>query len=550
MTTPFEISDRFTDRWAELRPISATNYGIPGHDDECGDFSPEGESRLADLYRATRTDLASHLYHPDRAQAFAAKVITGWLDERIAAHEEGCWGRDLNHIESPFQNARDVFDVMPKETAADWDNIVARLHRLGPMLEGHRESLAVGRQRGDTVAVRQVESVIEQAEFAASEQSMFMSFPVEAANAGVDPEAVENAVSAARMACGEFAGWLREIYLPDARPEDAVGEERYVRRANRFLGMGLDPQETYEWGWTEVQRLRSEMVSTAGEIERDMSVEEVIELLKVDPARSAATRHEFVEFISSLQQQAIVQLDGTHFEVPEELKTVDVNMAPPGVPLGAWYIGPSEDLSRPGSIWYAPGERERLPYWQEVSTGYHEGFPGHHLQVGTAVLQRASLSRFHRMVIWYPGSGEGWALYAERLMDELGYFEKPEYRLGLLASQLFRSTRVIVDIGCQLGLRLPETAPLHGGEEWDFEKGVDYMSIVAYQPRDVSESEVKRYLGWWGQAITYKVGEREILKIRDDVMRRQGAAFDRKDFHRRVLEAGAIRLDDLREELA
>jgi uncharacterized protein (DUF885 family) len=228
---------------------------------------------------------------------------------------------------------------------------------------------------------------------------------------------------------------------------------------------------------------------------------------------------------------------------------VTVNIAPPGGSLGAWYHAPSEDFTRPGSIWYAPGSRTRIPYWQEVSTAYHEGFPGHHLQVGFAVLQREKLSRFHRLFIWYSGAGEGWALYAERLMDELGYFENPEYRLGLLTSQLFRSTRVVVDIGLHLEKEIPSDAPLHAGERWDYERAVDYMEKVALQPRDMSESEVLRYLGWPGQAISYKVGEREILDMRREAMRPAGDSFDSKDFHRRLLEAGAIRLDHLRETI-
>ena len=504
---------------------------------------------MIDLYKATRADLRPHLSDGDDPQAFAAKVLTGWLNERIERHDEGFWAQDLNHIESPFQTMRDVFDVMPKNTRVDWENIRSRLLGFPDLLAGYRQCLEVGVVRDDTVAVRQVQSVIQQAEYAASEHSTFNAFPAAAAGAGADSEVIEEAVDVARTACASFAGWLAASYLPAARPEDAVGEDLYVRRANRFLGMELDPHETYEWGWDEVHRISGEMTETAAEIDGEKSVEEVIELLKTDPRRSAATREEFMEFISALQQEAIRQLDGIHFDLPNELRTVDVNMAPPGVPLGAWYVGPSEDLTRPGSIWYAPGERKRLPYWQEVSTGYHEGFPGHHLQVGTAVMQREKLSRFHRMVIWYAGSGEGWALYAERLMDELGFFEKAEYRLGLLASQLFRSTRVIVDIGCQLAKRIPRTAPMHARELWDYDKAVDYMSVVAHQPRDMSESEVKRYLGWWGQAITYKVGEREILAIRDEVRQTAGGGFDRKDFHRRMLEAGALRLDHLREEL-
>ena len=549
MTTPFEISDEFTERWADLSPIAATNMGIGGRDHLIMDFSPEGAARRLDLYSETAVRLRPHLSHDEPDQAFAAKVLDGWLEQAIETHEDGKWARHLNHIHSPFQWIRDVFDVMPRATSSDWACIQARLAGFGEMLGGYRRSLAVGLENNDTVAARQVESVLEQVDEAASDDSRFGRLPRQAHSVGVDPEPVARAVEHAKSACGAFSDWLRAVYLPAARPEDAVGEERYLRGADEFLGMTLDPHETYDWGWEEIHRIRAEMVETAESVDADRTVDEVIHLLETDPERSAGTREEFVAFISSIQEQAIEQLSGDHFDVPDELKTVTVNIAPPGGSLGAWYVGPSEDLSRPGSIWYAPGERTRLPYWQEVSTAYHEGFPGHHLQVGTAVMQRDRLSRFHRSVIWYPGSGEGWALYAERLMDELGFFERPEYRLGLLASQLFRSVRIVVDIGCQLRKRLPDNAPLYGGEVWDYEIAVDYMDHVGHQARDVAESEVKRYLGWWGQAISYKVGEREILDIRDRVSSIEGADFDQRDFHRRLLEAGAIRLDHLREEL-
>ena len=489
--------------------------------------------------------MSAHLDHPDSAQAFAARVTTDYLDERLRELEAKHWRRDLNHIASPFQSIRDVFDVMPRETPEHWDNIVSRLEGYPGLLDGYRQSLSLGIEADDTVATRQVESLISQVDAVAGDGSRFLAFPDQAGAAGADPEVVRSAVDAARAACAGFARWLEDTYLPAARPEDPVGREEYLRGVDRWVGMSLDPEETYEWGWSEVHRIRDEMKATAGEIDPDQDIEDVVELLETDPARSAGTREEFVEFVSDLQQKAIAQLDGEHFDVPDELKRVTVNIAPPGGSLGAWYMSPSEDMSRPGSIWYAPGERERLPYWQEVSTAYHEGFPGHHLQVGTAVLQRDELSRFHRTVIWYSGAGEGWALYAERLMDELGFFEKPEYRLGLLASQLFRSVRVVVDIGCQLELEIPDHGPLHSGEVWDYERAVDYMEKIGLQARDVAESEVLRYLGWWGQAIAYKVGEREILDMRDRARSKPG--FELRQFHRRMLEAGAIRLDYLRE---
>jgi uncharacterized protein (DUF885 family) len=550
MPTPFEISDRFTEQFADHRPLAATSFGITGRDGLCEDFSPDAESDRADLYKSTRHELEGHLDHDEPIQRNAAKLLVAWLDSRIADHEAGDWKRDVNHIVSPFQQMRDVFNVMPRDGRDQWDNIISRLQGFGGMLDGYRECLEIGVSEGQTVASRQAESVLSQLEAAAGDDSSFLTFPEDAAAVGADPERVSAAVTTARTACSRFADWMREVYLPACDPRDAVGEDRYLRKADEYLGTTIDLEDTYEWGWGEVGRLRSEMEATAEEIQSGSTVEEVIELLDTDPARSAATRDDFVAFVSGVQEQAIAQLDGAHFDVPDELKTVSVNIAPPGGSLGAWYVGPSEDFSRSGSIWYAPGERERLPYWQEVATAYHEGFPGHHLQVGTAVIEADKMSRFHRLVIWYSGAGEGWALYAERLMDELGFFEKPEYRLGLLASQLFRATRVVVDIGCQLEYRIPDDAPLHAGDRWDYERAVDYMSLIGLKPRDMAESEVKRYLGWWGQAISYKVGEREILKIRDDVRAREGDGFDLKDFHRRMLEAGAIRLDHLREAMS
>jgi uncharacterized protein (DUF885 family) len=395
-----------------------------------------------------------------------------------------------------------------------------------------------------------VSSLIVQVRSVAGESSRFAGFHEMAAESGGDADQIASAVDRARRASSDFADWLETSYLPAATPEDAVGEERYLEGAEYFLGMALDPDETYQWGWSEVHRLMTEMKATAAEIDPDRTIEEVITLLDTDPERSAPDHRSFAEFVQSIQDRAVEQLDGSAFDVPSEIRQVTVNIAPPGGSLGAWYHGPSEDFSRPGSIWYAPGERARIPYWQEVSTAYHEGFPGHHLQVGFAELQREKLSRFHRQFIWYSGAGEGWALYAERLMDELGYFENPEYRLGLQASQLFRSTRVVVDIGTQLGKTIPADAPLHPGVAWDYEVAVDYMEKIGLQARDMAESEVKRYLGWPAQAISYKVGEREILGLREEANARSGGALDTKVFHRKVLEAGAIRLDHLREALA
>ncbi|HEU4894270.1 MAG TPA: DUF885 family protein, partial [Acidimicrobiia bacterium] len=272
MATPFEISDRFTDRLAALDPILATHAGISGHDHECTDYSPDGVAARADLCRETRDELAPHLGQDDETQAFAAMVLTGWLDEQLGKFEARDWRRDINHVWSPFQNMRDVFDVMGKDTPVDWEVIASRLEGFPGMLEGYRQSLEVGLDAGDTVAIRQAESVLEQANAAASDRSRFLGLLEEADAVGARTERLEKGVQATRVGNGEFATWLRDEYLPAARSEDAVGREEYLRGADEFLGMTIDPEETYEWGWDEVHRLRAAMAETASEIDPGLSI--------------------------------------------------------------------------------------------------------------------------------------------------------------------------------------------------------------------------------------------------------------------------------------
>jgi uncharacterized protein (DUF885 family) len=391
-------------------------------------------------------------------------------------------------------------------------------------------------------------AVVEQAEELSGGGSPYLRLAERATATGHGEIAdrLGRAIEQAREAVGEFAAYLTSTYLPSADPADAVGAERYLRASESFLGLVIDPAETYSWGWEEITRLRERMVQVAADIAPG-SIREVAALLESDPAHAAPTPEAFVAFVEERQQRALGELDGSHFDVPAPGRRVTVNLAPSTTSLGAWYHAPSEDFSRPGSIWYALGRRTVIPLYQEVSTAYHEGFPGHHLQVVTAMVEADRLSRAQRLLIWYPGHGEGWALYTERLMDELGYFERPEYLFGMLASQLFRACRVVVDIGLHLGYPIPAEARFHPGEGWTFEAAVEFMQEVALQPPDYAASEVKRYLGWPGQAISYKVGEREILDLREEVRRREGSAFDLKRFHRRLLENGDIRLDLLRE---
>ncbi|MBP1632883.1 MAG: uncharacterized protein H6Q11_1171 [Acidobacteria bacterium] len=550
----FALCDALVDEHATLSPVLATMAGIRGYDHLWDDFSTAG-------YEARRAALESQVARVRAADTggdpwgvMAAEVAAAALEDDLTQFGTAEHLRDLNNLDSTLQHLRDVFEHMGKETREEWEAVVARLEALPAAAAAYRLRLEDGRRQGLAVARRQVVEGARQARHAAGEASSLRRLAGEYAGAGPGDaalgERVTAGISGALAAFAETAAYLERDYLPSAVEAGGVGEERYSRLARRFLGSAPDLRDTYAWGWEEVARLLRRMEETAAAILPGTPRPEVLRLLQEDPARAAASPEEFRQLMQARQEAALADLQGAHFDVPEPIRRVDVKLAPPGGALGAFYVGPSEDFTRPGTVWFALGEQQVVPIFDQVTTNYHEGFPGHHLQNGIQLISPARLSRFQKLLVWYPGSGEGWALYAEDIMEELGYLEKPDYLMGKLAGEMLRACRVVIDIGCHLGLPIPAGQPFHTGEEWGFETAVEMLVDYAAQPRDVAESEVTRYLGWPGQAIAYKVGQQAIRDLRAEAVRRHGPGFDRKAFHLRLLEIGAVGLDVLRRHLA
>jgi uncharacterized protein (DUF885 family) len=426
------------------------------------------------------------------------------------------------------------------------------METLHEVMGGYQRTLQAGRLKGLRAARRQVLAGIREAGINAGYGSFFASVPDRFRSwGGADSKALETRIEAAsrsaRESFAKFGEFLELDYLPDAPVEDGVGIDRYRRHARKYLGMDIDPDEIYQWGWTEVASLLRRMVAVSDQIDSSVSLAEVIRMLKADPARCASSQTQFVELMKDRQEAALAELDGTHFDVPEAARRLDVKIAPPSGSLGAYYVQPSEDFSRSGTVWYSLGDQSSIPLWDEVSTAYHEGFPGHHLQCAVQVSLADRLSRLHRLMIWHPGYGEGWALYAELLMKEFGYLEKPEYELGMLSAEMLRACRVVIDIGMHLGYPIPGNAVFRPGETWTFEAAVDMLTHLAFLDGAYAVSEVTRYLGWPGQAISYKFGQKVILDLRNEVRTRAGESFDLKEFHFRVLGSGPVGLAHLRE---
>lgn len=548
----FTLGDELLERLAALRPLYATFQGVAGHDSEWGDLSPEGHVVVAGVLRDAREKLRALPPSIDRFACLATAVTEDFIDMELdrLAHRDHL--RDLNHLDSTFQHMRMVFDVMDRSTPEAWNDLITRLETIDAACRGYQACLDEGRREGLAVAARQVRSAIEQGRVHAGESSFFHTLPAALEKAGIRDSALSDRLTrAVTHACRAFADltdYLEQTYLPAAPLRDPVGRDRYLREARRFLGMGFDPIETYAWGFREIRQITEQMRRVGERIAPGKSLAEVLSLLKTDPARSAAGPEDLVQFVRERQARAFSGLSGVHFDIPDPVRRLEVELAPAGSTLGAYYMLPSDGFKRPGTIWYIPPENAPIPLYDQVSTAYHEGFPGHHLQCGIQVALTDQLSRLHRVAATgYAGYAEGWALYAEKLMGELGYYEKDDYEFGMLICQLLRACRVVIDIGSHLELPIPADSPFHPGEAWTYALGVEMLETLGGLPHDYAESEMTRYLGWPGQAISYKVGERVMLELREELRRRQGAAFCPKAFHAKVLGCGSVGLSLLRE---
>ncbi|RRO14873.1 DUF885 domain-containing protein [Saccharopolyspora rhizosphaerae] len=548
------ISDRFVDELAALDPVASTYLGLPGGDEELTDYSPDGHRARADL--AARSLAAMREAEPtDDSERVAQAVFTERVGLDLELHEIGADMSSLNVIASPPQELRQVFDLMPTGSAEDWRTIARRLSAMPQAVLGLRAGLTEAAANGDVAAARQVRKVAEQCDTWSGRsggESFFaeMVGRAESVDDSLRGE-LETAAESAAEAYAGLADFLRGELLPKAPEKDAVGEERYRLWSRFFTGAKLDLREAYEWGWQEFSAIEAEMKEVANRIKPGATLAEAAAALDADERYRVHGQREFERWMQRLSDQALADLRGTHFEIPDRLMQLECKIAPPGGGVGAYYTGPTDDFSRPGRMWWSvPADRQDFPTWREVSTVYHEGVPGHHLQIATSVHEAERLNKFQRLVCFVSGHGEGWALYAERLMRELGYLSDDGDLLGMLNDQLFRAARVVVDIGMHLELEIPAGTGFHEGERWTPELGLEFMlSRTITDPAQVRD-EIDRYLGWPGQAPSYKLGERLWRAARDEAQQRHGADFDVKAFHTDALKMGAMGLDTLRQQLA
>ena len=550
LTDVDQIANEYFEKVLDLNPVHATELGRKGVETLYPDYSPAGEKAFARLAKKTLKKVDNVLPIDD-----VDLVTLDALQERLSLYRKqykaGFGGWQLNNIASVPQEVRSVFDLMKRNTQQDWEHIIGRMHRVTEALEGYIQTLEAAREEGKVAPRRQVDIVIEQTAAYYAPGGFFDELAAEVTEAvpSLKDEAAAGA-EAAKEGYRRLNSYLVEKLQPVAPSRDAVGRKAYSLHSRSFLGTTIDLDETYAWGVKELESIIARQREVAEEIEPGASIERAKQLLDEDSARQLHGTDELKAWMQKLADAAVENLAGTHFEIGGPMRRIECCIAPTNEG-GIYYTGPSPDFSRPGRMWWSvPEGEDTFTTWRETSTVYHEGVPGHHLQIAIATALQGTMNSWRTNMLWVSGHGEGWALYAERLMEELGYLQDPGDRMGMLNAQRMRAARVVFDIGVHCEMPIPdewaEQLGVEPGTIWTSELGYEFLKLNLDESEGQQRFEFLRYLGWPGQAPSYKIGERLWLELRDQALRRGD---DMRAFHTRALLLGSVGLDTLRRAL-
>jgi uncharacterized protein (DUF885 family) len=539
-----ELADRFWEGFLEREPLYATFLGDERYDDRLDDPGPGGRAAESAAYREV-LDGAAEI---DREALDTEDRITLDMLEVIARIGTAQLEQKLYQLASvdQFDGPQGLPGELPRIQRADspqrFERILGRLDRYPAYIDGHLENLREGLAARRTAARPVVARVLEQTRRMV--ETPVDESPLMTALQGLDDgqharlrSAIERKVYPAQQ---RFLDGVT-AYAPHARAEDGIwalpdGAEIYRTAILASTTIQARAQELHDYGLEQIESIDRER----GEIARKLGHSDVPALrraLDTDPSNYATRPEQLVERSVSQVERAAALAPRYFGRQPRAsciVKAVEPfqeREVPP-----AFYLPPAADGSRPGMYYVNTYQPESRPLHQLATRTYHEAIPGHHFQIAIE-FELDGLHRFRRHGSRLAGIGfsEGWGLYSERLADEMGLFEDPRERFGMLDAQAWRAARLVVDTG------------IHEFR-WDRQRSIDLLQQIGLS-RLEAETETDRYIAWPGQALAYMVGQREILALRSKLRDRDGASFDLKRFHDAVLGHGSLPLATLRREL-
>lgn len=539
------FADRAWDEFLEQDPLWATVQGVETWDDRLDDPSPTGRAAFMAMVDAWDADVRA-LDRPglEVEDAVTLGLIRAVMGRFRGAHELRLWHMDaLDQIHGPQTLVGDLARFARTDTPARFARLLARLAAYPDWMAAHRANLAEGVAAGRTAPAAVVTRCIDQIR-------RMLDVPIDesallTANAGLpEDRLVQLRGAIAEYVMPALLDWSEMLhdYAAHVRPGDGVchladGEAVYRHAILSYTNLAEDPRTIHEYGLARLEDIEAAESSVAAELgHRDVRALRIF--LDQDPANHADAPAGMVAFAEEWILRAEAEAPRWFGNPPEERCVVQAVEAhsEQEAPAG-FYYPPAEDGSRPGLYFINTFDPASRPLHQIVPMTYHEAVPGHHFQLTIERhLDGIPAFRRHGAMLACGAYVEGWALYAERLAAEMGLYRTPLERFGAWESEAHRAARLVVDTG------------LHAFG-WTRQQSIELLIERAGLSRLEAEIETDRYIAWPGQALSYMMGQREIMQLRAKLEARDGDRFDLQGFHDEVLGHGSLPLDVLRQQL-
>lgn len=548
-----QLLSLFDEEWQyELRsnPEMATSIGDNRYNDRLNDRSPEFyrsdlEARSKFLERFGAINPAGF----SAQDALSRELMIRNLRQDIEEARFKPWEMPVNQIEGPHVGWLEMLSLTPFNSVKDYDDYLSRLHRLpgaldqvtGNMRQGMKDRLMPPRYLMEKVAVETQEisdSIAEASPFA----KPVSQFPSGISDA--DQKRLRSAVLAAiggevLPAYKRFTAFVRDEYAPHGRTEPGVwalpdGAERYRFLIRRMTTTDLTPEEIHQIGLKQLAETEAEMLALARKLGFN-DLASLNEHIKNDRRFYATSGQQVLDLYTRYTRQMEAQLPKLFGQLPQnKLEVIPMDPFRSKNEVPADYSPGAQDGSRPGHINVNEWDPEHRLTLNIEAIAYHEGVPGHHLQISIGQ-ELKDLPAFRKNAE-YTAFVEGWALYSERLGKEIGFYRDPYSDYGRLENEMWRAIRLIIDTGVH-------------EKHWSREQMVGYFHRYTAMDEPNVQSEVDRYIAWPGQALAYKLGQLEILRLREAAKQKLGAKFDLRAFHDEVVGSGPLPLGVLHSQV-
>ena len=548
-----ELLSLFDEEWQyELRtnPEWATMLGDNRYNDRLSDNSPEFfrsdlEQRRGFLARFEAVDPAGF----SRQDTLSRELIIRKLRQEIEGAQFKHWEMPVNQMGGLHLELPDMIVITPFNTVADYDNYLARLHQMPRAFDQVTANMRQGMKDGLMPPRYLLEKVAAEADDIASKTGENGPFakPVKEFPSSISSAEQKRLRDAVLTVIADqivpsyqhFAAFVRNDYAPHGRTAPGIwslpdGAARYRFAIRRITTTDMTPEEIHALGLKQIDEVEAEMLALAHKLGfKDLA--SLNEHIKNDRRFYATSGQQVLDLYANYARGMEPELPKLFGHLPKSKLTaipMEASRSKNAVP--ADYSSGTPDGSRPGHINVNEWDPEHRLVLNIEAIAYHEGIPGHHLQLSLAQ-EMQDLPAFRRQAD-YTAFVEGWALYAERLGKEVGHYQDPYSDYGRLENEMWRAIRLIIDTGVH-------------EKHWSREQMVEYFHRYTAMDEPNIQSEVDRYIAWPGQALAYKLGQLEILKLRDEARRKLGDKFDIRAFHDEVLGNGALPLDVLDSEV-